>query len=416
MPRQDAKRRKLLVGGGDLLALAAQVVGVEARDDPDVPGVVADRHVLVAEVPRGGRHLEDGRLAVRPRRVAVEIAAHVAQLDERRRRPAERFLAQLGRAPRHAERRVDALLVGGGRQRLERLDVGRRPGGAEELRPEAPGLRDDELHRQPFDGDAEGAALLALDDGDDRRQAFERVEDGLRPRRRHHDGELERRVGPAAGVACDLAAERARDLLHEPSRTVQEQPPPPRPLGALEPRQHALLGLRPDARHVPEPSLARGPAELVGRAHVERAPELDHPLRPDPEEAAEADELRPHLAVQLVQLRDPAGLDQLAESPGDARPDAAQLLHPALAHQRRDGRLRLADRLRSAAVCPGRVVPGARELEQRGERFQAVGDRGVVGCGVDVLAHPFGIVRTGKMWPCTTPRRLQTAVRGTLTR
>ncbi len=90
---QDAKRRQLLVRSGDLLALPAEVVRVEAGHDTDVPRVVADRQVLVAEVACGGRHLEHGGLAVRPRGVTVEIAAHVGELDERRRLAAKRLLA-----------------------------------------------------------------------------------------------------------------------------------------------------------------------------------------------------------------------------------------------------------------------------------------------------------------------------------
>ena len=47
---------------------------------------------------------------------------------------------------------------------------------------------------------------------------------------------------------------------------------------------------------------------------------------PMPEKAAEPDELRPHVALELVELCDVARLDELAQAPGDARPDAAQLL------------------------------------------------------------------------------------------
>ena len=40
--------------------------------------------------------------------MTVQVTAHVADLDKRRRLPAEGLLAQLGWTERNAERRVDA--------------------------------------------------------------------------------------------------------------------------------------------------------------------------------------------------------------------------------------------------------------------------------------------------------------------
>ena len=78
-PAQDAKRREPLVGGGDLLALAADVVGREPADGADGRRVVADREVVVAALARRPPHLLDARAAVRPRRVAVQVAADLAR-------------------------------------------------------------------------------------------------------------------------------------------------------------------------------------------------------------------------------------------------------------------------------------------------------------------------------------------------
>src|SRR5207302_9047079 len=124
--------------------------------------------VLVAAVTRGRRHLEHRRLAVRPRRVAMEIPADVRFLDERRRVAAERQLAELGREPGKAEPAVDSLLGRRLRQRLERGDVCVRAGRANELRAEAVGPSGDELDWYPLDRDAERAALVALEHRDDR--------------------------------------------------------------------------------------------------------------------------------------------------------------------------------------------------------------------------------------------------------
>ena len=90
-PAQDAERREQLVGRGDLLALAAHVVGREPAHGADGGRVVADRDVVVAAVAGRAAHLLDARPAVRPRRVAVQVAADLGELDERRRLAAERL-------------------------------------------------------------------------------------------------------------------------------------------------------------------------------------------------------------------------------------------------------------------------------------------------------------------------------------
>ena len=101
-------------------------------------------------------------------------------------------------------------------------------------------------------------------------------------------------------------------------------------------------------------------------------------LRAEPDEAAEADELRLHLALELVELGDRPGLDELAEASGDPWPDPAELLHAAGADELVDRRLRLADRLGCPAVGARGVGAGARKVEQRRKRLQALGDRSVL--------------------------------------
>jgi hypothetical protein len=90
------------------------------------------------------------------------------------------------------------------------------------------------------------------------------------------------------------------------------------------------------------------------------------------------------LPLQLLELLDRPGLDQLLEAPLDARADAAQLPHAAGADELGDRRRGRADEVSGAPVGPRAVETGARELEQRGERLEPAGDRRVV----DLLHAP----------------------------
>ena len=379
---QDPERRELLVRGGDLLGLAAQRVGVEARDDAHVRRVVADREVLVAELARRERHLEHGRPAVRPGRVAVEVAADVGELDERaaaRRGTAPRA-APAGTTARRAPRRRDSSSGASG-SGAERLDVRRRSGRAHELRAEARRLGGEELDRNALDGDADRAPLRALDDGDDLRQPRERVEHGpglARPATTtasSRGASTHRRGSPASSPpsAAAIAAEQLARLGQQRARAAAA---PRAPCASRSSSLRSVAGPIPrTSRSPPASAAARNSSD--GR-HVERAGDLEHPLRPEPDQAAEADQLRPQLALELVELGDPAGLDELLEPRRDPGPDAAQLADAAGADELVDRHGRLADRLRGAAVGAGGVEARAREVEQRGERLEPIRDRRVV--------------------------------------
>ncbi len=147
---------------------------------------------------------------------------------------------------------------------------------------------------------------------------------------------------------------------------------------AAERLEQPRLGLRPDTRHGPQPARGRSLAELVGGAHAERPRELDRALRPQAEIAAEPDEVRRELALELRQLGDVARLDELPQPGLDPRPDPAQLTRPPGPHQLRDGHRRAADRLGGAAIRAHRVRVAVGELEQGPERVQAVGDLAIL--------------------------------------
>ena len=110
----------------------------------------------------------------------------------------------------------------------------------------------------------------------------------------------------------------------------------------------------------------------------------DHPLRRDSEHAAEPDELRPHLAPQLVELDDRPGVRELAQSRGDPGTDPAELLRPPLPRELEDRRGRVANRPGGPPVGARGVGRGAGQVQQPGERLETLGHCGVV----ELDGHP----------------------------
>ncbi len=172
-PAEDPERRERRVGGRDLLALPADVIGVEARDDTDVARVVANRQVLVAERLRSSAHLLDRRLAVGGRRVHMEVAADVRELEQVGRRIVCVDLAELRWPKRTADACVHMHLRGRIGQVAERGDVLRRAGRAHELGSEPIRLRRDHLDRVALGGDADDAPLVLFQHGHDLRQRLD---------------------------------------------------------------------------------------------------------------------------------------------------------------------------------------------------------------------------------------------------
>ena len=163
------------------------------------------------------------------------------------------------------------------------------------------------------------------------------------------DREVERGIRPAARITCNLAAQRRRDLLEQRARPVQGHPfcgcgLPSRSSAAEQP----LLRLRPDPGHRRQPACAAASLNSSAVETSSACPDLHHPLRADPEKAAEPDELGLHFAFELVELRDRPGLDELAQARRDAGADPAQLLDAA-------GRTSSA-----TGACVARIVSAAR--------------------------------------------------------
>ena len=82
--------------------------------------------------------------------------------------------------------------------------------------------------------------------------------------------------------------------------------------------------------------------------------------------------------LQLLELGDPAGLDELAQPLLDARADASQLAYASLADELFHRRRRRADEVGRAAVGADAPVGRAGQVEQRGVGLERAGDLGVV--------------------------------------
>ena len=361
--------------------------------------MVGDRHVVVAELPRGARHLLDAGVAVGERRVHVQVAADVVQLDQLREPALARglelaaVLAQLGRDVLHAEPLVDlllgreglgaaALVVGDpvlahvqaaphrlGAQRLVVL-----PGAREVLEQVAEGLlrHDPEVHRQPGVGDRLRAGLAGRRDRVDRVELRERLHERGRVARRHDDVEVLHGVRAAPGAARQLhaqggrvVAQRGHHLLAHRERLREQHARLGAAVGARRQRgQDVLLGLRAEALHVLELAALGGAAQVVDRVHPDLVVEQLGALGAEPGDARDLHEARRDPLLQLVGGRDRAGLEQRVDLLGDRLPDARELGRAALLRQLGHGHAGLADRLRRVAVGDHAVHDRAVELVQ----------------------------------------------------
>ena len=354
------------------------------RHGADRGRVVADREVLVAALARGAAHLLDARPAVRPGRVAVQVAADVARA--RRAPAARRGTARSRSSGGHQgtpSARVDGLLVGRVRQRLERRDVLGGAGRAHERGAEA--LRRRRRRARPA------------------RPRRSRRPRGARPARSARRSAAARRSAPSTGagsaaaqttasrsqesrqrrdVAGDLAAERGGDAVR---RARARGSAAARAAAAARPRGRApssscasVFGPMPG--HAAQPPGGRGLAQLLGRADAERAGDLDRALRArgrgsGPRPTRSGASSRSSSSSSAIVAR----LDELAQPRLDPRADPAQVAHPpGRARARRPATA--APRIVSAARRYARAVYGfaSRQLEQRRERVEPVGDLRVV--------------------------------------
>ena len=331
-PAQDAERRERLVGGGDLLALAADVVGGQPAHGADGRRVVADRDVLVAALAGGAAHLLDARRARRTR-----------SCGSAGRRGCRRARRARGGSPRNGASRSSgghhgmpsaaytARLVGRVGQRLERRDVGRASRSRARARcrsaPARPTTSSTGTPSTVTPTRAASPCSITRRSAAARRSARARPPD--RPRRTRPRAARTRRASGARRPPGS-PLERVRDRADELPRAVEQQPRCGRGSASRASASSSLrLGLRPDAGHVAQPARRRRRAELLRRAHAERPRDLDRALRASARGSGRGRRARARARARARQLGDLAGLDELAQPRLDPRPDPAQLAHPA---------------------------------------------------------------------------------------
>jgi hypothetical protein len=91
--------------------------------------------------------------------------------------------------------------------------------------------------------------------------------------------------------------------------------------------------------------------------------EIPHPLGRQTEQASHSHELRHRLSLQLAQLGELAGVDELAQARVDPGADAGKFGRPSRADERRHVRRRRADELGGAAIGAHGVEARARKVE-----------------------------------------------------
>ena len=380
-PAQDAERREHLVRGGDLLALAADVVGVEARGRRRRPACGRRSRGTRSRASRAARPISS-TLALPSDHVVWQCRSPrmSRQLDERRRR-------RRGTAPRAApagttgtpSARVDRLLVGRVRQRLERRDVrAASPSRARARSRTAPGSATTSstghaLDRHARPRAAPSRSITATICG----SAAKRASDGRRIRRGADDRQPLAGVAPAPHIAGRLAAERSRDASDELPRRGSAAA---RAAAAARPRVRApRAAAPPSSARFPGTARSRPAAAAARSSSAVRTPsaraDLDRPLRAEPEIAAEADQLRAPARAPAPPARRsrPSRPARAAAPRSPGRSRAARARGPDRTSSA-TGTGVVADRLGGAPVRARRVRVRIGELEQRRERVQAVGD------------------------------------------
>ena len=326
-PAQDAERGEELVGRRDLLRLAAHVVGGQPAHGSDSGRVIADRDVVVPAVAGGARPS--------PRRSPGRPTTSCGSAGRRGCRPPPRApAARRGTAPRAAPVGTTARRARGRRaaRRARRAAARarrrrRRAGRAHERGPERGGATTSSTgtpstvtptaRRRPARARRRSAAA---------RRSAPAPATG---RRGADHGQQLARVAPAAHIAGRFPVEGA--AMPPTSSQARLSSSPRCGRGAASRASASRAAPRSSARCRGRSAAGRRPPPRAARraSGPERLRDVDRAPRAEPEIAAEADERRGELALELGQLLDRAGLDELAQPRLDPGADPAQLAHRA---------------------------------------------------------------------------------------
>ena len=344
----------------------------------------------------------------------MQVAAHVAQLDELRQLPAPRRLelarvfAQLGRDRLIAEELVDRVLLIA-LEDVAGLDVrdavlrDREPAPhcvlahrdvvvlrAGEVLQEVPERlrRDDaQVEAEPFARDDRRLRVALRRDVGDPPQACELLRQLGGIGRARDDVEVAERLLPPPHRPGLGDRDRRRQLaqrsdyrLHLGQAATEQVAVGLRALGLVRERgEDLLLALRPEPRKRPQPLRLGRRLELVERLDAELVPDAGGGLRAETRQLHEEDDLGRDAGLLLRQRLDLADLDDLDDLLLDRLADSLQLLRPTAERELGNGARRLAHTRGRAAVGddPERVLP--LELEQVPEELDLVRDLGVLG-------------------------------------
>ncbi len=404
---EDRELRIPLADRLDLLELRVHAAVAQ------VVRMVGDRVVRIATYGRRLDHLLERVLAVgRPVRVRVQVAAHVADLDELRQLAAPcrlelaRRLTELGRDRRVAEVLVERVLVlraehVAGLDRRDAVLGDRQPAplrllahrdvvilGAGEMLQQVPvrlRLDDAQVEAEAVVRDDRRLRVAVCRDLEHPRQLDERRRQRRRiGRGRDHVEVAERLLAPPhrAGLGDvhrrGMLAQRGDRGLHRRQAVAEQAPVGLRILRLVRERlEDLLLALRAEPGEVPQLLVLRRGLQVGERRDPELLPDPRGRLRPEPRQAHELDDVGRHGVPPLRERVDLAGVDDLDDLLLDRLPDPGQLLRLSVERELRDRAGGLAHPRGRAPVREHPEGLRAFQLQQVGEQIELVRHVGV---------------------------------------
>src|ERR1043165_823150 len=379
---KDAQRRDARALRLDLRLLLREPRLVEAAGVVRGFRMVGEPDVLEAAVARRVEHLEDRVAAVAERRVDVERAAEIADVDELFAPLAlqiVRGLAALRLDPGDAGVLEEVALRFAFQRMRERVDELLRPRRLEQHRAEFRRLREVEQHVDLAIRDALHRRLVErFDVLDDARQ---HGDDALRRARGHDDVDVANDFEAAPHAAGDLGVDdvvhrgelRAHGLADVEADRQEKLRLAPAPL--LDAVEDLLLRLRAEAVELGELAGARGRFELVEVADAEGLEEDADLLEPERRHAHELEDAGRVLLAEVVEVARRAAAHELLDDRGGGFADAGRFLQVAGGDEVGRLAIKCAEAARGALECQRLEAVRFAELEVARDFVERAGDR-----------------------------------------